>query len=264
MSTALAAAPALVTLDALRAAAAILGGVAVRTPLLPADDLFPPTAGGRVWLKPEMLQRGGAFKLRGAYTFLAELSPESRARGVVAPSSGNHAQAVALAARLFGDPGDRRHADDRHSREARRAPSGWARASCSRARRRRSAWTAREEIVAETGGVLVPPYDHPTIIAGQGTRGLEIDRGPAQRPAGARARRRWRIERRRRDGGEAALARHARRRRGAGRRAEALACACGRPPGQHRTDAGTRRRTARASRWAPRPSRTIRRTSTTS
>src|SRR5215212_6527619 len=91
--------PPLVTLADLRAAAAILAGIAVRTPLLPAPEL-----GDAVWLKPEMLQRGGAFKLLGAYTFLSKLSPEERARGVIAPSSGNHAQAVALTAKLFGIP----------------------------------------------------------------------------------------------------------------------------------------------------------------
>ena len=91
----------LVTLDALDDAARILDGVIVRTPLLPAAELSA-KAGSPVWLKPETLQRGGAFKLRGAYTFIAKLSPDQRARGVVAPSSGNHAQAVALAAKLFG------------------------------------------------------------------------------------------------------------------------------------------------------------------
>src|SRR6185295_15166925 len=87
----------LVTLADLRAAADTLRGVAVRTPLLPAAEL---AAGpdAPVWLKPETLQRGGAFKFRGAYTYLSRLAPEARARGVVAPSSGNHAQAVALAA----------------------------------------------------------------------------------------------------------------------------------------------------------------------
>jgi len=84
----------LVTLDALEDAERILEGVIVRTPLLPADDLAA-RIGAPVWLKPETLQRGGAFKLRGAYTFIAKLSPAERARGVVAPSSGNHAQAVA-------------------------------------------------------------------------------------------------------------------------------------------------------------------------
>ena len=93
----------LVTLDEIRRAATVLRGVAVRTPLLPADALSE-RVGVPVWLKPEMLQRGGAFKLRGAYTYVASMAPEDRARGVIAPSSGNHAQAVALAARLFGVP----------------------------------------------------------------------------------------------------------------------------------------------------------------
>jgi threonine dehydratase len=81
------AAPPLVTLDAIRAAAGVLAGVAVRTPLLPSDALAD-AAGVPVWVKPEMLQRGGAFKLRGAYWYLATLSPAARAAGVVAPSSG--------------------------------------------------------------------------------------------------------------------------------------------------------------------------------
>src|SRR5215217_1547820 len=93
----------LVSLDALRRAADGLRGVAVRTPLLPLDALSA-ELGAEVWVKPEMLQRGGAFKFRGAYTFLSQLDPAVRARGVIAPSSGNHAQAVALAARMFGVP----------------------------------------------------------------------------------------------------------------------------------------------------------------
>ena len=171
----------LVTLDALRAAQATLRGVVVRTPLLAAEDVLPagimPAAQAipesRVWVKPEMLQRGGAFKLRGAYTFIAALDPVARARGVVAPSSGNHAQAVALAARLFGVPATvvmptnapeakRRGAERLGARVVIVGPSSDERAA-------RAA-----EIVAETGAVLVPPYDHPLIVAGQGTIGLEI------------------------------------------------------------------------------------------
>ena len=93
----------LVTLRDLEAAARVLAPVAVRTPLLPADVLTD-LVGGPVWIKPEMLQRGGAFKFRGAYNFLSRMDPDIRARGVIAPSSGNHAQAVALAAKLFGVP----------------------------------------------------------------------------------------------------------------------------------------------------------------
>ena len=165
---------ALVSLEALRAAQQVLRGVAVRTPLLPAEDALPAGRGGaRVWVKPEMLQRGGAFKLRGAYTFLAALDPADRARGVVAPSSGNHAQAVALAARLFGVsatvvmPSNAPEAKRRGA--ARLGATVVLVGPSSDERAARAA-----EIVAETGAVLVPPYDHPHIVAGQGTIGLEI------------------------------------------------------------------------------------------
>lgn len=170
-----AAAP-LVSLAALRAAAATLRGVTVRTPLLRGEDALgdaTPPAGARVWLKPEMLQRGGAFKLRGAYTFLAALDPATRARGVVAPSSGNHAQAVALAARLFGVPATvvmPVNAPEAKLRGAERLGARVelaGRTSMERAAR-------ADEIVRDTGAVLVPPFDHPAIVAGQGTVGLEI------------------------------------------------------------------------------------------
>jgi threonine dehydratase len=158
----------LVTLADLRAAQATLRGVAVRTPLLPAPDLGP-----SVWLKPEMLQRGGAFKLRGAYNFCAALSPGERARGLVAPSSGNHAQAVALAAKLFGV-----HATVVMPVDV--TPAKRAGAERLGARIELAGRTTRDrleralEIVAAEGQTLVPPYDHPAIIAGQGTAGLEI------------------------------------------------------------------------------------------
>ena len=93
----------LVTLNDIESAARGLAGVAVRTPLLPFDALAE-RVGAPVFVKPEMLQRGGAFKFRGAYTYLSRLSAAERERGVIAPSSGNHAQAVALAAKLFGVP----------------------------------------------------------------------------------------------------------------------------------------------------------------
>jgi threonine dehydratase len=162
----------LVTLDAVRAAAATLRGVAVRTPLLPSAALSE-RFGARVWLKPEMLQRGGAFKFRGAYTFVAGLSVEERERGVIAPSSGNHAQAVALAARLFGiratvvmpttvTPAKR---DGAERLGARVVLAG----TTTRDRMDRAV-----ELVAEEGLTLVPPFDDETIIAGQATTGLEI------------------------------------------------------------------------------------------
>lgn len=177
MVPALASAPAapLVTLDDLRRAAATLRGVAVRTPLLPGGDALPAevAATGAVWLKPEMLQRGGAFKVRGAYHFLAQLPAEARARGVVAPSSGNHAQAVALAARLFGVPAT--VVMPVNAPEAKRRGAERLGARVELAGRTSAERAARADaIVAESGAVLVPPFDHPAIVAGQGTVGLEI------------------------------------------------------------------------------------------
>lgn len=162
----------LVSLADLRAAAAALRGVAVRTPLLRAEALSE-DLDANVWLKPEMLQRGGAFKFRGAWTFLSRLTPEERARGVIAPSSGNHAQAVALAARLHGVPaivvmpttvtGAKRGGAERLG--ARVVLAG----TTTKDRMDRAL-----QLVAEEGLTLVPPFDNATIIAGQGTVGLEI------------------------------------------------------------------------------------------
>lgn len=164
--------PALITLRDLEEAAATLRGVAVRTPLLP-DETLSALFGADIRVKPEMLQRGGAFKLRGAYNFLAKLSAAERARGVIAPSSGNHAQAVALAAKIFGVKAtvvmpETVTAAKRGGAErlgARVVLAG----TTTQHRMDRALEIARDE-----GGVLVPPYDHPWIIAGQGTAGLEI------------------------------------------------------------------------------------------
>ena len=150
----------------------MLAPVAVRTPLLPADAVSA-QVGGPVWIKPEMLQRGGAFKFRGAYNFLSQLDPAERARGVIAPSSGNHAQAVALAAKLFGVPAvvvmpTTVTAAKRGGAE--RLGARVVLAGKTTADRMAKA----EELVREEGLTLVPPYDHPVIIAGQGTVGLEI------------------------------------------------------------------------------------------
>ena len=163
---------ALVGIEEFQRAAATLRPVAVRTPLLPCDALREIT-GADVWLKPEMLQRGGAFKFRGAYNYLANMSPAARARGVIAPSSGNHAQAVALAARLFGVPATvvmpttvtvaKRAGAERLGARIELAGTTTAH------RMERALEIARAE-----GSTVVPPYDDPTIIAGQGTVGLEI------------------------------------------------------------------------------------------
>jgi threonine dehydratase len=163
---------ALITLQDLEQAATTLRDVVVRTPLL-RDETLSAQLGADIRVKPEMLQRGGAFKLRGAYNFLSRLDPAERSRGVIAPSSGNHAQAVALAAKLFGIKAtvvmpETVTAAKRGGAErlgARIVLAG----TTTQHRMDRALEIARDE-----GGVLVPPYDHPWIIAGQGTAGLEI------------------------------------------------------------------------------------------
>jgi threonine dehydratase len=162
----------LVTLDELRAAARTLDGIAMRTPLLPAEAIGD-RVGVPVWLKPESLQRGGAFKFRGAYTYLAWLEPDERARGVIAPSSGNHAQAVALAAKLFGVPCT-------VVMPTTVTPAKRAGAERLGARIELAGTTTADrmdhamELVDSEGMILVPPYDDRVIIAGQGTTGLEL------------------------------------------------------------------------------------------
>jgi threonine dehydratase len=162
----------LVSLNELERAAQQLRGVAVRTPLLPFDALRD-QLDATVLLKPEMLQRGGAFKFRGAYHFVATLDPEARARGVIAPSSGNHAQAVALVAQIFGAPCTvvMPVTVTRAKRAgAERLGAQIVLAGTTTADRMERA----VELVGETGATLVPPYDDARIIAGQGTAGLEI------------------------------------------------------------------------------------------
>lgn len=162
----------LVTLQEIEQAARTLAPVAVRTPLLPVDALSE-LAGVPVYVKPEMLQRGGAFKFRGAYTFLSRLASDVRARGVIAPSSGNHAQAVAMAAKLFGVPATvvMPTTVTRAKREgAERLGARVVLAGTTTNDRYQKAL----ELTRSEGGTLVPPYDDPTIIAGQGTLGLEI------------------------------------------------------------------------------------------
>lgn len=162
----------LITLDDLTAAAARIAPVAVRTPLLPFDAASE-RLDADIWLKPEMLQRGGAFKFRGAYNFIAQLSASERARGVIAPSSGNHAQAVALAARLFGIP-----AVVVMPTTVTPAKRGGAERLGARIELAGTTTQDRMEravqLMNAEGFVMVPPYDHAWIIAGQGTAGLEI------------------------------------------------------------------------------------------
>jgi threonine dehydratase len=160
------------TADDVRAAAGRLRGVAHRTPVLTSRTLDAMT-GATVFLKCESFQRGGAFKFRGAYNAVSKLPDEERARGVLAYSSGNHAQAVALTGRLLGVktvvvmPEDAPGAKIAGTR-------GYGAEVVLYDRHGRS----REEIAAglqeERGMTLIPPYDHPDVIAGQGTAALEL------------------------------------------------------------------------------------------
>lgn len=162
----------LVDLASFQAAAARLRGVALHTPLLPADaptDRFP----HGIWLKAECLQRVGAFKVRGAFNFVAALSPEQRAPGLLAPSSGNHAQAVAWAARYFGVPCTvvmPTTVSPAKAAGARRLGATVELVGTTTIERIARA----DALAAETGAVVVPPFDDDLIIAGQGTAGLEI------------------------------------------------------------------------------------------
>ena len=158
----------LITIDDIRAAADRIRDAVVRTPLIPAGWADPDRP---LWIKPENLQPVGAFKVRGAFNAIGRLDETVRARGVVAYSSGNHAQAVAYAAAVFGvrahivmpeeTPNVKVQATRGHGAEV---------VLCGPGQREKVA----AEVVANTGAVLVPPFDHPDVIAGQGTIGLEI------------------------------------------------------------------------------------------
>jgi threonine dehydratase len=153
-------------------AARRLAGVALRTPLLRSAALDAIT-GGRVFLKAETLQHTGSFKFRGAYNKLAAIPIERRSGGVVAFSSGNHAQGVAAAARLLGMPCVIVMPHDApRAKHQRTAALGAEIVLYDRVRGDREAIAA--DIAARRGATLVPPYDDALIIAGQGTAGREI------------------------------------------------------------------------------------------
>jgi threonine dehydratase len=153
-------------------AARRLAGVALHTPLLTSAALDAMT-GGRMFLKAETLQRTGSFKFRGAYNKLAAIPPEQRAGGVVAFSSGNHAQGVAAAAGLLGMPCVIvMPRDAPRAKRERTAALGAEVVLYDRARDDREA--IAKDIAQQRGAILVPPYDDALIIAGQGTAGREI------------------------------------------------------------------------------------------
>jgi threonine dehydratase len=159
---------ALVTLEVIRAAAEILRGITIRSPLLG----FGPTS-DRFVLKAESLQPIGAFKLRGAYTAVASLAAAERARGVITYSSGNHAQGVARAARLLGAPAVIVMPSDapRIKRERVEADGAEVVVVGTASDERQG---VAESIAAERSLAIVPPFDDDRIIAGQGTIGLEL------------------------------------------------------------------------------------------
>lgn len=161
-----------IDLAAIRAADAVLEGVAIRTPMEESRWLSG-LVGGPVHLKCENLQRTGSFKIRGAYTRIARLSEEERSHGVVAASAGNHAQGVALAARLLGC-----HATVFMPEGApipkEKATRGYGADIVFQGRFVDEALVAAHEYADRTGAVLIHPFDHPDIVAGQGTAGLEI------------------------------------------------------------------------------------------
>ncbi len=172
-----AASPLAISFGDIEAAAARLQGVAHRTPVLTSASADART-GARVFFKAENLQRMGAFKFRGAYNALARFSPAQRERGVIAYSSGNHAQAIALAARILGLPSvivmpqDAPAAKLAATRGYQQGQRGSEVVLYDRYTEDREALGAR--LAAERGMTLIPPYDHADVMAGQGTAALEL------------------------------------------------------------------------------------------
>lgn len=161
-----------VTLRDVQDAAARIEGVAHRTPVLRSRTLDE-LVGAEVFVKCENLQRVGAFKFRGAYNAVSRLSPEQLSKGVAAYSSGNHAQAVALAARELGSTAVIVMPQDT-PRSKREATAGYGAEILTYDRYTGDRVAIGEALAAERGLALVPPYEHPHIIAGQGTAALEL------------------------------------------------------------------------------------------
>jgi threonine dehydratase len=162
----------MVGFDRVRQAAERLRGVAHRTPVATSRTLDE-RLGARLFLKCENLQRMGAFKFRGAYNAVAQLGPDERARGVLAYSSGNHAQAIALACRLLGARATIVMPDNAPAAK-RQATEGYGARVVSYDRAREKREEIAERMQREGGQVLIPPYDHEDVIAGQGTAALEL------------------------------------------------------------------------------------------
>jgi threonine dehydratase len=161
-----------ISFDDVKAARQRIKGQAVVTPLLSSPDLDART-GGRIFVKAEPLQRTGSFKFRGAYNTLAQIAPADRPKGVVAFSSGNHAQGVALAAKMFGMKATIVMPKDAPVLKIENT-KGYGADVVLYDRFGESREAIGKKLVADTGATLVPPYDHPHVMAGQGTIGIEI------------------------------------------------------------------------------------------
>jgi threonine dehydratase len=164
--------PPQVTYDDVVAARELLADVVVRTPVAESRVLSD-VVGGPVHLKCENLQRSGSFKVRGAYVRIARLAEEERERGVVAASAGNHAQGVALSARLVGAKATV-YMPEGAALPKVEATRGYGAEVIYAGRTVDEALAAAREHAQQTGAVIIHPFDHPDVIAGQGTIGLEI------------------------------------------------------------------------------------------
>ncbi|MEU3764251.1 pyridoxal-phosphate dependent enzyme [Amycolatopsis keratiniphila] len=161
-----------VTIDDIRDAAAQLAGVAHRTPVARSRTLDE-LVGAEVFVKCENLQRVGAFKFRGAYNAASRLSPEQLAKGIAAYSSGNHAQAVALAARELGSSAVILIPEDT-PQSKKDATAGYGAEIVTYDRYTGDRVAIGEALAADRDLALIPPYEHPHVIAGQGTAALEL------------------------------------------------------------------------------------------
>ena len=162
----------MISIDDVRAAAAVLDGVAHRTPVLTSRMLDEAT-GAEVVCKAECLQRGGAFKFRGAYSMISRLPDEQRSRGVVAYSSGNHAQAVAIASGIAGVQATILMPADAPPAKL-EATRGYGAEVVTYDRYTEDRERLGAALAEERGAALVPPYEHPLIMAGQGTVAGEL------------------------------------------------------------------------------------------
>ena len=165
-------APTLPTADDVRAAAERLRGVAHRTPVMTSRTLDD-RLGAHVFFKCENLQRGGAFKFRGAYNAVSLLSDQERARGVLAYSSGNHAQAVALTGRLLGIRTTIVMPDDAPNSKV-EGTRGYGAEVILYDKETQSREELAAQLKQERGMSLIPPYDYADVVAGQGTAALEL------------------------------------------------------------------------------------------